>query len=639
MMQRREFFKAVAAGATVAWTGRDSTTNLARGETLPAHWGQPHVPAGCGGRGYPLGPQSQRHPGVPEGQVFNIALKQSAIYPGMECTIQVYVPAQYQARKPACVCLFLDGLWGAAPVVFDNLIHQKHMPVCIGIGLLAGQTHAARSRKDPRWNRSFEFDSMTDVLADFIIHEVLPAVEGHKTPGGLPIRLSPDPNDRCIAGGSSGGIGAFNAAWRRPDAFRRVYIVSGTFVGMRGGDRFPVLIRKTEPKPLRVFINDGIFDEWWGGPEFGDWWISNLNVERALHFAGYHVQHLWGKGGHCGQGGAVLPQALRWLWQDWPRPVTARLPGNFNIQAIIKVGQEWRPVLGSESQAAGKAYQFPGYASAPVIDAASTAAALASDRQGRVFVMNPAAGRIERLTGTGQVQPFVAVSPGDNGMAFGPDGRLYVVETARARVVAFDPSGTSQTIADGLAGRGLTVTPRGEIYVTQAAESGSSSGQVWLVRPNGRKQVVAEGLNAPSGLALTPDGLWLCVGESQGHHAFSYQVKPDGDLRCGEPFYWLHVPDAANDSGVGQICMDRQGRAYAATRLGIQVLDHNGRVVAILPVVPWAQSQQLAGICFGGRDFKTLYVSTGSGIYRRQMNVAGMPPWAAPIAVPQWGAG
>jgi sugar lactone lactonase YvrE len=166
-------------------------------------------------------------------------------------------------------------------------------------------------------------------------------------------------------------------------------------------------------------------------------------------------------------------------------------------------------------------------------------------------------------------------------------------------------------------------------------ESSAYSGKVWLLRPRENQSIVAEGLNGPSGICLTPDGLWVCVAESNGHHAYSYQLQPDGRLQYGEPLYWFHVPDTANNSGVMQVCMDRQGWAYAATRMGVQVFDRNGRVTAIFPLA----ENQLAGICFGDPDFQTLYVSTGNTVYRRKVKTVGMPSWEEPIVLPPWSAG
>ena len=143
--------------------------------------------------------------------------------------------------------------------------------------------------------------------------------------------------------------------------------------------------------------------------------------------------------------------------------------------------------------------------------------------------------------------------------------------------------------------------------------------------------MVAEGLNGPSAIGLTPDGLWLCAAQHDGHHAWSYQVKADGTLQYGEPFYWFHVPDAANDTGLGQVCWDTGGWGYAATRMGVQIFTNSngegGLVYAILPV----EEKQIEGICFGDGDFKTLYVSTGSEIYCRPTNYTGAPQWKVAI--------
>src|SRR6266478_1099790 len=128
-------------------------------------------------------------------------------------------------------------------------------------------------------------------------------------------------NDHAIAGASSGAIAAFTAAWERPDAVHRVFSSIGTYVGLRGGNNYPTLIRKYEPKPIRIFLQDGSNDlNHWGG----DWWMANQEMERSLKFAGYDVNHVWGEKGHEGTHATeVFPDAMRWLWKDWPAPVQA----------------------------------------------------------------------------------------------------------------------------------------------------------------------------------------------------------------------------------------------------------------------------------------------------------------------------
>ena len=400
---------------------------------------------------------------------------------------------------------------------------------------------------------------------------------------------------------------------------------------MRGGDRYPVLVRKTEPKPLRVFLQDGSKDGWPGGLEFGDWWMSNQEMERALTFSGYEVNYAWGVLGHNGrQGESILPGVMRWLWKDWPSPIPAGSSQNSMLRAVLQPGENWQrcstgPANKSNESSGTLIDQGPS-----VITAHFTAGALASDSAGNVYVQNPSNGRIDRINADGIARPYARVSPGNNGLAFGPDGRLYVAESAPARISALNQRGHAAVVAEGIRGTQLTVTHAGNVYVTESTEGMLNSGKIWLIRPNGTKAVVAEGLNGPSGISLTPDGLWLCVAQRTGHHAYSYQVQPNGELQYGETYYWFHVPDTANDSGAGQLCMDGEGSAYAATRMGVQIFDRNGRVRAILPVA----ASQLVGICFGGPDRQTLYVSSGNAVYRRRVKTVGVLEWEAPIVLP-----
>ena len=333
-MKRREFLKSAAvAGAAATWVNPSALA------ATPQNRPEPPL------QDYPLGPDSKRQPNVPAGKVFSFTMDQSRFFPGTQRTVNVYVPAQYTADRPACVLVALDHLFPTLPIVFDNLIHRKELPVIISIGLSSGTDPSADPPHNPRFNRSFEFDSLSDVLAEFIIEELLPAVEQHKTPDGLPIHLSTDPNDRGMMGGSTGGIGSFTVAWQRPDAFRRVYSMIGTYVGMRGGDRYPVLIRKTDPKPLRVFLQDGSRDGWPGGLEFGDWWMSNQEMERALTFSGYEVNHSWGVLGHEGSHGeSILPDVMRWLWKDWPKPVEAGTSQNSMLRTVMQPKENWEQV-------------------------------------------------------------------------------------------------------------------------------------------------------------------------------------------------------------------------------------------------------------------------------------------------------
>lgn len=248
-------------------------------------------------------------------------LDKSTIYPGTVHTFQVYVPDQYDGKRPAALYVGLDGVLCNAPEVMDSLISAGKMPCTIGVFLQPGIIKDAEGTV-LRYNRCYEFDSTTGLFASFLETEVLPLVEQMKTRRGKPIRLSPRPEDRMIFGLSSGGIAAFNAAWHRPDLFGKVFTGVGTFVAMRGGNDLQALVRKTEPIPLRIFIQDGSNDAW--NPLFGHWYEGNQMLASALQFAGYDVQCDWSDGGHnVKRSTEIFSQVMTWMWRDWPAALTA----------------------------------------------------------------------------------------------------------------------------------------------------------------------------------------------------------------------------------------------------------------------------------------------------------------------------
>ncbi|MES2278938.1 MAG: SMP-30/gluconolactonase/LRE family protein [Bacteroidota bacterium] len=296
---------------------------------------------------YPEDPASVEHADVPKGEIIKLTFENSKIFPGTWREYSIYVPAQYDPAKPACVWVNQDGIQFKAPTVFDNLINSKEMPVTIGVFVTPGQVRATDEKTAlNRYNRSFEYDGLGDAYVRFILEEILPDVEKHKTMDGRAIHLSINANDRGIGGSSSGAIAAFNAAWERPDAFSRVFSSVGTYIGLRGADRFPALIRKYEAKPIRVFIQDGSNDL---NIYAGDWFKANEMMERSLKFAGYQVQAIYGEGGHNGKmATAYFPQAMRFLWKDHPNPVSTEASKNDMLKAIIAPGEGWEPIKAAD---------------------------------------------------------------------------------------------------------------------------------------------------------------------------------------------------------------------------------------------------------------------------------------------------
>lgn len=262
---------------------------------------------------YKLGPDSMEQPNVPKGKVSKHSWT-SQIFPGTVRDYWVYVPAQYDGSKPACVMVFQDG--GSyvnekgqfrTTIVFDNLIHKKEIPVVVGLFINPGVVPPAREGERPRQNRSFEYDTLSDQYVRFLEKEMLPEIEKE-------YKLRHDAAGRGICGISSGGICAFTAAWERPDLFSKVLSHVGSFTNIRGGDVYPGKIRKTEKKPIRVFLQDGSGDL---DNLHGNWPLANQQMALALKFMKYDYKFEYGDGGHNGKhGGAILPESLRWLWRD-----------------------------------------------------------------------------------------------------------------------------------------------------------------------------------------------------------------------------------------------------------------------------------------------------------------------------------
>ncbi len=540
-----------------------------------------------------------RSAGVPKGEIAKYSFDRSRIFPGTVRDYWVYVPKQYDASKPACVYVGQDGIGFNAPGVFDRLIHKKEMPVVIGVFVRPGVVKAPSDKALDRFNRSYEYDGLGDNYARFLLEELLPEVEKKTTADGRAIRLSHDGNDRCIGGASSGAICAFTAAWERPDAFRRVFSAIGTYVGLRGGNNYPTLIRKFEPKPIRIFLEDGSGDLNIYG---GDWWMANQEMERALRFAGYEVNHAWGEGGHNGRHATeVFPDAMRWLWKDWPNPVKTGA-GSQQLKAILLPGEDWKLVA--------EGYKFT---EGP-----------AANAKGEVFFNDIPNGKTYKIALDGEVSLFLAESRGANGQAFGPDGRLYAV-TATQQVLAYDAGGKAEVIAEGIRGNDLVVGHKGDIYVTNPG-GGREPSLIWHISPKGEKKVVDRGLRFSNGVTLSPDQSLLYVADYLSHWVYSYQVRPDGTLAHKQRYYHLHAPDTADDSGADGIRVDRNGRLYVATRLGIQVCDQAGRVNCIIPT----PNGKVANLCFGGADFDTLFAACGDRVYKRKLKVRGCQAFQEP---------
>jgi len=273
---------------------------------------------------YQHGPDSQRRAGIPRGKITDHHWKESKIFTNTIRHYSIYVPAQYETSKPAALMIFQDGHTYLkedgdfrVPIVFDNLIAGKEMPVTIGVFIDPGFKRPEFQPGERDWrpepeNRSFEYDTLSPAYSEFLLSEILPEVRKS-------YNIADDPEGHAICGISSGAICAWTVAWTRPDQFRKVVSHVGSFTNIRGGHKYPDLIRSVDPKPIRVFVQDGANDNRSRRPGW-NWVIGNLNLVAALEEKDYDYKYVFGEGGHNGNhGGTIFPDTMRWLWRDYPK--------------------------------------------------------------------------------------------------------------------------------------------------------------------------------------------------------------------------------------------------------------------------------------------------------------------------------
>lgn len=554
---------------------------------------------------YPIDSASVEHAGVPKGEIIKFTFDQSKIFPGTWRECWVYVPKQYKPEKPACVYVNQDGIQWKAPTVFDNLIHKNEIPVTIGVFITPGKVLADNDATTlDRFNRSFEYDGLGDAYARFLLTEIFPEVEKIKTSDGRAIHLSKNGNDRAIGGSSSGAVCAFTAAWEHPEEFSRVFSAIGTYTGLRGADRYPILVRKYEPKAIRIFMQDGSNDL---NIYAGDWWKANESMERALTFSGYEVNHVWGEGGHNGnQGTAVFPQAMRWLWKDWPKKVTKGNSKNQFLTDLLIPGEDWELV--------GQDYKFT--------------EGTAANAKGEVYYQDIPTSKTYKVGLDGKLVVLNVDAKRASGTCFGPEGKRYTTAGGTKQILSYDANEKEMVLADSIGGNDLVIAKNGNIYIT-SPDGSAKPGKLYLVRPNGEKVIVDDGLKFPNGVTLSPDQTQLYATESASHWVWVYKIKPDGTLTYKQKYGWLHSPDTEENAWSDGLKCDTAGRIYVTSRIGIQVMDQLGRVNAIIPAPP--ANGQTSNVCFGGPGFNVLYVSSGDKVFRRKLRTRGANTFADPV--------
>jgi enterochelin esterase-like enzyme/sugar lactone lactonase YvrE len=531
----------------------------------------------------------------PSTLVKEFSFSQSRIFPGTQRSGSVFIPAQYDPTRPACVYVRQDGYNPAEKGLLESLIAAGDMPVTVGVFVRPGDLPAPMPGTLGRRNRCFEYDAVGDAYVRFLVEELLPYIANQ-----FNLNLSTNGNDRCIAGGSSGGIAAFNAAWERPDAFSRVYANSGSFVAFRGGHGFPALIRKFEARPIRAYLTTGTHDM---VNCAGDWYLLDQEMDKALSFSGYDYLFRTIEGPHVAGWNECFSEAMRFIWKGWPEPVKAGSSAP-RVRDVLLPGEGWSPAAEGFADARGPA----------------------CNAEGEVFFADPAADTVYRIGLEGETSVFLADSGHANAVSVGPKGEVYTVSQATGKVLCYDQTGSPRIVAKGIPGRYILARPDGTLFITGPGKVPEAGSRVWRVK-QGRATVVDTGLKRATGLAYRPDQWLLAVADGVSKWAYSYQISDTGTLANKERFFWLHVPDWEDDAGAESLCYAREGQLLVATRFGIQVCADDGPTQVILPM---PDRSRVVGVCLGGVNQDTLFAFCGKKVWKRNVRLHGLgafSPW------------
>jgi sugar lactone lactonase YvrE len=326
----------------------------------------------------------------------------------------------------------------------------------------------------------------------------------------------------------------------------------------------------------------------------GSWPINNQVMYEALQFAGYDVRYEIGDNAHSGNHAAsILPDAMRWLWRDYPKPILAGEPQAMGQQGWDARGQ----VAGIVS--VGKQWELVG----PAVTNAAT------DKEGNVVSRDAASGlKVIR---------------------YAPNGRLYATQPVGKRIVSFaGAGGDEKVVAQNIDPGDLAITAKGEVYFTDPTRK-----TVSLIDAAGKTRVVynAGEIARPYALTLTPDQAFLIVGDAQSRFSWNFQIAADGDLINGEPFFRVDMPELTPHSEVNGITVDNAGQVYFADAIGIQMCEPNGRCAAILNK---PEPGALTSLTFGGKDWSYLYATVNGKLFRRPTKRTGVAAWS-PVKPPR----
>ena len=250
----------------------------------------------------------------------------------------------------------------------------------------------------------------------------------------------------------------------------------------------------------------------------------------------------------------------------------------------------------------------------------------AADKKGNIYFTDQPNNRIMKWSVDGVLSVYMENAGRANGMYFDREGNLLACADEKNEIWKIDPNKNVTVLVNDFEGKRLNgpndlwVDPKGGIYFTDPfykrdywkhTSKEIEKECVYYLSPDKTKITnVASDLIKPNGIIGTSDGKMLYVADIEANKTYSYKINNDGSL--GEKTLFT-------ESGSDGITIDESGNIYL-TGKGVSVFNPKGEKIAHIDVKePWT-----ANVCFGGKKFKTLFITAGKSVYTLEMNIRGM---------------
>jgi gluconolactonase len=257
------------------------------------------------------------------------------------------------------------------------------------------------------------------------------------------------------------------------------------------------------------------------------------------------------------------------------------------------------------------------------------------DAAGFLYISDETINKIFRVYPNGKKQEIIALGDPD-GNTFDRQHRLIDCASVLRAIIAVTPDGKYKVLADHYDGKkfnspnDVIVGPDGALYFTDptldlvAGEKQEIPFQgVYRMDDAGNVRLLTKDLTQPNGLAFSPDGKHFYIDDSEKRNIRVYDVAPDGTLNHGRIFG--EEPGAKNDGVPDGIKVDKSGNLFVTGPKGIWVWDANGNHLGTI-----AMPEQPANLTWGDKDYRTLYITATTSVYRLELKTQGFVPYLAP---------